>query len=920
MRKPSLTSQRAGAVLPLVTVCLIALLGFIALAIDIGMMAVARTQAQSAADIAALAGVRTLNGSSNNNLPAAIAEAKEAADSNSVLGAKITDDQVVIARAGVYRYDSTAQRFIVDFANPPGSTEAYGAMQVRVTSTQATYFGRVLGVNSMAISAEATAIHRPRDIAISLDFSGSMRYASEFNYPPIAGTTQISGSLNPDPVFPRFGPWMRFPVATAGNPNPMQRLEAYVDSGGETHAANNLTTTTTLGPPVVNNFQTTAVNGGPNAFVYNNDMSGASFGINNSPVCTPAPNSWTSQYANNYAGDRWPLKWGNGTNSPAIGDYATTAAEMLNITTVTTSTRNANWETNGYDYTSLTFRNGTFKGYSMGPGYYGKSFYIWPPDPRYTAGADPTSISNSNPVQDTSGRWIADWRQRFFLYPSSSATTKGGPINDNSRLFNSDGTWKPQGLGSSINYIPNYDAILKWIKSGPRTLPPSLRAGRVLYYSAIPDSIPMNWQTGLITSSASNDQRFWKCYIDLVIGSGEHNRGQTLYGNDSNNTWGSSTFGNGKITPASILTGTPKPYMMYDDCPVHPRCHMWFGPLTMLAYLSVNSQNLDYNWFAGTTYEAQCWQLKAGIQSALDDIRRNHPNDLATLNFWSSYDGFNTSRVAMGKDYDRMKNCLFYPFSLVGSLSTVGNEVSPHGPATISLGNPSGINFAAALSDIPNSNGGTNPSMGLMLAYNQFNWTGGYTGRKGAAKMVILETDGVTNQLINGNFSLVSGGGYQWTGISNGGSAPSPMNGHPNAMNPTITLAWLIAQDAAGSKPWPNLPGYTSGPGVASASSPSQWSGLSQNGPGFSTSRNPARIHTLAFGYLFEPTTNSMLKTRALEFLRNIQMATGLPQDTSTGTIESYKMIVGSYDQRIEAIRQAMERIMQSGIQVALIE
>ena len=40
---------------------------------------------------------------------------------------------------------------------------------------------------------------------------------------------------------------------------------------------------------------------------------------------------------------------------------------------------------------------GKFKGYSMGPGYYGKTFFIWPPDPRWGNGtpankvADPTS-------------------------------------------------------------------------------------------------------------------------------------------------------------------------------------------------------------------------------------------------------------------------------------------------------------------------------------------------------------------------------------------------------------------------------------------------------------------------------------------------------------------------------------------------
>src|SRR5438445_623332 len=129
MRNLPASARRDGAVLPLVTVCLVALLGFVALAIDVGMMAVARTQAQAAAD-------------------------------------------------------------------------------------------------------------RPRDIAISLDFSGSMKFSSEFNYPPNPGNggPAITGGLNPDPTFPRFGPWMVYPVATSGNPNPMQRVDAYIDSGGETHA------------------------------------------------------------------------------------------------------------------------------------------------------------------------------------------------------------------------------------------------------------------------------------------------------------------------------------------------------------------------------------------------------------------------------------------------------------------------------------------------------------------------------------------------------------------------------------------------------------------------------------------------------------------------------------------------------------
>src|SRR5207344_1267296 len=119
-----------------------------------------------------------------------------------------------------------------------------------------------------------------------------------------------------------------------------------------------------------------------------------------------------------------------------------------------------------------------------------------------------------------------------------------------------------------------------------------------------------------------------------------------------------------------------------------------------------------------------------------------------------------------------------------------------------------------------------------------------------------------------------------------------------------------------GSKAWPTFSAYTAITGL-SATTPvkyTSWSGMSSTGPGFSTTRSPARIHTLAFGYLFEDTTVSGLKTRALEFLRNIQLTSGIPPDATTGTIEDYKRIVGTYDQRIARIKQAMERIMQGGI------
>ena len=53
--------SRRGSVLPMLGVCLIALFAFVALAVDLGMLAVNRTQCQNAADAAVLVGCRNLD-------------------------------------------------------------------------------------------------------------------------------------------------------------------------------------------------------------------------------------------------------------------------------------------------------------------------------------------------------------------------------------------------------------------------------------------------------------------------------------------------------------------------------------------------------------------------------------------------------------------------------------------------------------------------------------------------------------------------------------------------------------------------------------------------------------------------------------------------------------------------------------------
>ena len=934
MRLMTEKMHRRGAVLPIVTVCLVGLMGFVALAIDIGMMVVARTQAQNAVDIAALSGARTLDGKNlNNNVDAATAEAQQAAMSNSILNVAIAAPQVASIRAGIYRYDKNAQRFQTVFDQSPGVDEAYTAMQVVIQTQQPTVFARVLGIQSLNVGAVATAVHRPRDVSIILDMSGSMAYCSQFGYPDWGSVT---GSLNPDPNFPRFGPWSIYdgpgmvldPNNPGSSPNdltnyvpptPMQRVFSYVDSGGQAHAANNLTTDTRNGPAIVGNFVQS--DNATNAFIRANSSSAfpsftnvnVSTSGNPTTIVTPAPSQFAYQTASGFVGDPFPLRPSvtPGNTPPTPDQYAQTVADYLGIDrgAVTNTTYSDTFEKSGYDWDfkagSLKAASKRYQGFTMGPGYFGKTFYMWPPDPRTPNG----QIGDANYL-------AGDWRQRFFLPVNGS----GLDTRDNTMFWSISGQWLAQNPGGSASYLVNYSNILQWIKRGPQTLSPSLRSGRVIYYDAIPDTIPVDQSTGLSLDSATSDQRFWKDYIDFVIGAGRYPASDNLNGVNSSNgntSNGANLYYNNplntnldmRITPRSNLIAdagnNPVPYMRYDDNPVHPRAQFWFGPLSMLGYLQARS-----NYFSGTTFEAPDWQLKVGVRAAIDDIKNNHPNDLAAMIFFSGSHAYNVPRVSMGKQYVKMQNVMFYPFSLIDSLGDTTASVRPFNLTSSSSNNPSGMQDNTD-TIIPNAGTQTCPQMAFMLAYNEFSSATGdnnvvYNGRRGAAKMVIFETDGVPNITCQGTLTKSGIGGpgqYYYSGVGwPYWDGSSDLLHVPPKDDARAVVRQIVALETD------SLPGY-------------------------STARLPARVHAIAFGELFEPTTPSTMKPAALRFLAAVQID-GKTSPTPPGSWdddsldyaayytnrEPYKIIIGSYQDRIAEIKSALERIMQGGIQVALIQ
>ncbi len=126
----------SGYILVTVAILLIVLLGFTALAVDVGMLYASRTQSQRAADAAALAGAFTfiLDGNMSDQPARAILNAKKVATNNKAMGTVITDAQVNVA---------------VDLGNRK--------VTVNIARDEPTFFAKVSNFNSVNVAVQAIA-------------------------------------------------------------------------------------------------------------------------------------------------------------------------------------------------------------------------------------------------------------------------------------------------------------------------------------------------------------------------------------------------------------------------------------------------------------------------------------------------------------------------------------------------------------------------------------------------------------------------------------------------------------------------------------------------------------------------------------------------------------------------------------------
>jgi Flp pilus assembly protein TadG len=1047
------SARRRGNILPLLALTVTLLFAFVALAIDVGVLTIARTDAQSACDAAALAGARVLNnrpGNVENDKADAYAVAQNTVLQNINVYIQ-TDKKYTVAEnmtfpvgnaidVGQYSYNGTLQRFEPSFPATSGGT-SWTAIRVRLRGDNPTFFAKVVGVNSMPWETYAVAAHRPRDISIILDYSGSMQFGSQFNWEGEWGGSNgpAYGTMNPDPVYPKFGHYWRYTqysdtvgltatnagAGTPGSrPNPFRTENPFVMASGEVQAPANLTVETNSGPPMILDFRMSPDNannpGTPattvnatnlwNAFnrwmrttpavenVFNDPSfrpatgAGTNTGVyvnrtfnwtnydafdrTNQFGPTPAPDSYADQADTDatYVGDRFARKggqlfttattWDPGTATGAVRDardlLSTATAGNTSLIALLPRTaaptvvpggytfptfgdggtgwnnfRDDLWERYGYDLdvsrysgtnpavpnrTQAALRTGTtvggydmgrFQGFSMGPAYYGKTFFQWPPDPRFDPNAAVTAPATSGSgAFDTSGRAMCDWRRRFFYRAgfteanatASTPTGRFDPQIDNDTATGGDQSINQvlltNGTGRVLNsgnrYRVNYRAVLAWLKSGPQTLPPNLRAGRILYYTSIPDNCD--------NVAGNLDQRFWRDYIDFVLGvninNGQYNPQNNLAGNENRGFPEGVTpavQATAAYTPAGAPGPNPRPYMNYTDNPSRPRLHFWFGPYTMLAFLSSREgsggSGRNY-WLAGTVHEAQCWQLKAAMNSALDDIKNNHPNDFCSLVYFSNFI-FQTPRVRMGQDFEALKLSLFYPNFNPDVGTTHSNFITAlkGGDTTTEIRPYSSTLGNRLVGNIPNANGGTDPVSGMAMAFNTLSWSpsaynayapagpvNGGTGRRGAAKIVIFETDGVPNGRPAWTYT-----GTGWnTYFDEGGGNPGS-----SAEDDAIQVVNRMRQNAGSG--------------------------------GFSLPSAPCRVFAIGFGDLFSISPPTTSATSARAFLLNVQKAGGTSAAADTA-LPAGHIITGPYQTRIDNLKDTLQRIMQSGVQVTLIQ
>ena len=194
MTCPLLKSKsNKGFVTALVALAMFVLIGFVALAIDLGYAYLVKGQLQTAADAGALAGAGTIYPANSSPSPATFpppnfADAQISANAfvkyNSAAGANLSDANIVSIETGYYNLERNPSGIQPQSTIPTGKCSSTGSMcnpvansgcaateecqfqdvpavQVTVQKSVPTFFAKVFGIDAFPITATAVSVTGP---------------------------------------------------------------------------------------------------------------------------------------------------------------------------------------------------------------------------------------------------------------------------------------------------------------------------------------------------------------------------------------------------------------------------------------------------------------------------------------------------------------------------------------------------------------------------------------------------------------------------------------------------------------------------------------------------------------------------------------------------------------------------------------
>ncbi|MFH5805410.1 pilus assembly protein TadG-related protein [Alienimonas sp. DA493] len=188
--RPARDPDRRGVFTPIAAVSLFAVLGFVALGVDLGLISLTRARMQFATDAAALAAAHELSDVVAEGEDPAALDAEMAGRARAMavkvagMNETFVDDDLDV-RLGRRVYDGDLGRYRIVWGSAPYNVVEVSARKenpdVSAPDGQMpAFFSRIFGLTGHSFRVSSIAYTEPRDLVLVLDYSGSMNDDSEF--------------------------------------------------------------------------------------------------------------------------------------------------------------------------------------------------------------------------------------------------------------------------------------------------------------------------------------------------------------------------------------------------------------------------------------------------------------------------------------------------------------------------------------------------------------------------------------------------------------------------------------------------------------------------------------------------------------------------------------------------------------------